>query len=134
MPLQTIEINSVKITFDKEKTNEYRTSFNQPCDCQWCRNYYKHIENNTELLGFLESFGVDYRYAEEIVSYDLEDKNDGLIYHEGSYGVFGNIDNEICFEKFGVKVSFLKSATAPCDREDAYFWICIEGDFPYILD
>ena len=46
MSLQTVEINSVKITFDKEKTKEYRTDFNKHSDCQDCRNYYRHIENN----------------------------------------------------------------------------------------
>ena len=53
MSLQTIEINSVKIIFDKEKTKEYRTDFNRPCDCQDCRNYYKNIQNNFELVEFL---------------------------------------------------------------------------------
>lgn len=41
MSLQTIEINSVKILFEKEKTNKYRTDFNKPCACQSCRNFYK---------------------------------------------------------------------------------------------
>ena len=60
MSLQTIEINSTKIIFDKNKTKEYRTDYNKPCDCQNCRNYYKIIENNTELLDFLEGFGIDF--------------------------------------------------------------------------
>lgn len=53
MSLQTIEINSVKIIFDKEKNKEYRTDFNKPCDCQDCRKYYKNIQNNFELVEFL---------------------------------------------------------------------------------
>ena len=60
MSLQTIEIKSEKITFDKEKTKAYRTDFNKPCDCQDCRNYYKHIERNKELVEFLNNFGIDY--------------------------------------------------------------------------
>jgi hypothetical protein len=32
MSLQTIEINSAKIIFDKNKTKEYRTDYNKPCD------------------------------------------------------------------------------------------------------
>ena len=35
--------NQLKIVFDKDKTKEYRTEFNKPCDCQDCRNYYKNI-------------------------------------------------------------------------------------------
>ena len=52
MSLQTVEMNSAKVTFDKEKTREYRTDMNNPCDCQNCRNYYKHIKNNKGLVGF----------------------------------------------------------------------------------
>jgi len=137
MSLQTIEINSVKIVFDKEKTKEHRTAMNNPCDCQDCRNYYRHIENNIELVEFLSGFGIDYNCTEEVFSWswDLENHSDTLIHHEGYYGVFGKIEgDEFDFEKFGVKISFQKGASVPCDRAGEYFWICIEGDFLYILD
>ena len=49
--------------------------------------------------------------------------------------IFGKIEGEeFEFEKFGVKITFQKGASVPCDRTGEYFWICIEGDFPYILD
>lgn len=133
--MQTIEINSVKIIFDKQKTKEYRTDFNKPCDCQGCRNYYKHIEGNKELIEFLSGFGIDYNCAEEVFYWDLGNNNDSLIHYEGFYGVFGKIDGkEFDFEKFGVKINYQKGASVPCDRAGEYFWICIEGDFSYILD
>ena len=135
MSLQKIEINSVKIIFDKEKTKEHRTAMNNPCDCRDCRNYCKHIENNFELVEFLGGFGIDYNYTEEVFSWDLGNDKDSLIHHEGYYGVFGKIEGEeFDFEKFGVIITFQKGATVPCDRTGEYFWICIEGDFPYILD
>ena len=135
MSLQSVEINSVKITFDKEKTKEYRTDFNKPCDCQNCRNYYKHIEQNKKLVEFLSEFGIDYNCTEEVFSWDLGNYEDSLIHHEGYYGVFGKIEGEeFDFEKFGVKVTFQKGASVPCDRTGEDFWICIEGDFPYILE
>ena len=59
MSWQTLIINDVKISFDKDKTKEHRTDFNRPCDCQDCRNYYKHMEQNKDLLEFLGGFGVD---------------------------------------------------------------------------
>lgn len=134
MSLQTIEINSVKIEFDKEKTKEYRTDFNKPCDCQDCRNYYKHIQNNVKLVEFLSDFGIDYNCTEEVFSWDLGNDKDSLIYHEGYYGVFDKIEGEeFDFEKFGVKITFAKGASVPCDRTGEYFWIYVEGDFPYIL-
>jgi len=134
MSLITIEINSVKITFDKEKSQEYRTDFNKSCDCQDCRNYYNHIGNNTELVKFLSGFGIDYNCTEEVFSWNLGNDNGSLIHHEGYYGVFGKIEGEeFEIEKFGVKITFQKAAAVPCDRTGEYFWICIEGDFPYIL-
>ena len=65
----------------------------------------------------------------------LGNDNDALIHHEGYYSVFGKIEGEeFEFEKFGVKITFQKGASVPCDRTGVYFWICIEGDFSYILD
>lgn len=135
MSLQTIVINSIRIEFDKEKTKEYRTSFNTPCDCPNCRNYYEHIKNNFELVEFLSGFGIDYNCTEEVFSWDLENDNDSLIHHEGYYGVFGRIEGEkFDYEKFGVKISFQNGDSVPYDRTGEYFWICIKDDFPYILD
>jgi hypothetical protein len=135
MSLQTVELSSVEITFDKGKTKEYRTDFNKPCDCQECRNYYKHVGNNLELVAFLNEFGIDYNCTEEVFSWDLGNDKDSLIHHEGYYGVFGKIEGEeFEFEKFGVKITFQKGASVPCDRTGEYFWICIEGDLPYILE
>lgn len=135
MSTQTIEINSVKISFDKEKTKEYRTDFNKPCNCQDCRNYYKHIEDNKELVEFLGSFGIDNNCTEEVFSWNLGNDNDSLIHHEGYYGVFGKIEGEeFEFEKFGVRIIFQKGAIVPSDRTGEFFWICIDGDFPYILE
>ena len=135
MSLQTVKINSAKIIFDKEKTREYRTDFNKPCDCQDCRNFYKHIESNSELVEFLRGFGIDFNCTEEVFSWDLGNDKDSLIHHEGYYGVFGKIEGEeFDFEKFGVKITFQKGAFVPCDRTGEFFWICVEGDFLYILD
>lgn len=135
MALQTAVINSVKMTFDKENTKAHRTDLNKPCDCQDCRNFYQHIEGNAELLDFLHSFGIDHNCAEEVFSWELDDHKESLIHHEGYYGVFGKIEGEeFDFEKYGVKITFAKAASVPCDREDAHFWITIAGDFPYILD
>ena len=127
MSLQSVEINSAKIAFDKEKTKEYSTDFNKPCDCQNCRNYYKHIEKNKKLVEFLSGFGVDYNCTEEVFSCDLGNDEESLIHHEGCYGVFGKIEGEeFDFERFGVKITFQKGASVPRDRTGEYFWICIE--------
>lgn len=58
-----------------------------------------------------------------------------MIHHEVYYGVFGKIENEeFSFEKYGVKITFKKGVTVPCDRTGEYFGVCVEGDFAYILD
>lgn len=87
------------------------------------------------MVAFLSGFGIDYPYTEEVFSWDLGNESDSLIHHEGYYGVFGSIEGgAFQFEQFGVKISFQKSAFVPCNKTGAYFWICIEGDFPYILN
>lgn len=49
--------------------------------------------------------------------------------------VCGRIEgNDVEFEKFGVKISFLKEASVPGDKQGEYFFIAIENDFPFILD
>ena len=132
MSLETKEINSVKIIFDKEKTIEYRAN---SCICQYCRNFYKHIENNTELVAFLNDFGIDYKCDDDVFSWDWGNDKDSLIHHEGYYGVWGRIEgDDFEFEKYGVKMTFQKKASLPYDRPDECFWIRIEGDFPFILE
>ncbi len=135
MSLNTTEINSAKIIFDKGKTKAYRNSFNSPCDCQGCRNYYKNIEDNNELIEFLNAFGIDYRYSDEVFSWELGDEISSFIHYEGYYGVFGCFDgDDFDYESFEVKITFSKGASVPHNRTGEYFWICIEGDFPYLLD
>ena len=132
MSLETKEINSVKIIFDIEKTKEYRA---YSCGCQDCRNFYKNIEKNTELVAFLNDFGIDYKCDDDIFSWDWGNEKDSLIHHEAYYGVWGRIEgDDFDYEKFGVKISFQKDASLPYDRPDECFWIRIEGDFPYLLE
>lgn len=133
--MKAVEINGIKFTFDKEKTMNHRTDYNKPCDCQNCRNFYKNLENNTELLKFLADFGVDYNFAEEVLSRQEYRNNEPYIHSEGYYGVEGTFDGDyLSFERFGVKIHFLKDECVPHDREDEYFFIEVEGDFPFVLD
>lgn len=143
MAMQIIELNGTQITFDKEKTKLHRTDYNEPCDCQGCRNYYQHIAENGKLLAFLSEFGVDHDRAEEVMSFDLGDNADSQIHHVAYYTVFGTIEKEIKLEydQFGVDVTFEKAATGPydrtainTDRNEPYFWIIVKAVAPYVLD
>ena len=136
MSLQTIEINSAKITFDKEKTKSYRTEYNKPCDCQDCRNYYKNIENNVGLVNFLADFGVDYSRAEEIMPVDLGNEKESLINYSAYYCVVGSISKEVSIKKEDFSVSFGVSSNINVGHEitDDYFFIVVDIDLPYILD
>jgi len=143
MAMQIIEFNGTQITFDKEKTKLHRTDYNEPCDCQGCRNYYQHIAENGKLLAFLSNFGVDHDRAEEVMSFDLGDDADSQIHHVAYYAVFGMIEKEIKLEhdQFGVDVTFEKAATGPyditainTDRNEPYFWIIVKAVAPYVLD
>ena len=136
MSLQTIEINSAKITFDKEKTKTYRTEYNKPCDCQDCRNYYKNIVNNIGLVNFLADFGVDYSRAEEIMPVDLGNEKESLINYSAYYCVVGSISKEVSIKKEDFSVSFGVSSNINVGHEitDDYFFILVDIDLPYILD
>lgn len=132
MALQDLEINSTKILYDAQMTKAHRTEYNKPCDCQDCRNFYKLTEDNGELAAFLQAFGIDIECAEEVMSFNVEGE---LIHHEAYYGVFGRIEGEdVKLQRFGVEISFLKGAAVPSFRTGEYFWICIQGDFPYVLE
>ena len=136
MSLQTVEINSVKITFDKEKTKEYRTDFNKPCDCQDCRNYYENIKNNRELIDFLIAFGVDYLKAEEIMPYDLGNEIDPLIYYRAYYSVVGSLNSEFSTnqETFSVSFEMQNNVNVGHEISEDYFFIVIDINLPFILD
>lgn len=136
MSLQTIEINSDKIIFDKDKTRAHLTDFNNSCDCQDCRNYYKNLENNVELIDFLADFGVDYSRAEEIMPIDLGNEKESLINYSAYYCVAGSISNEIFIKKENYSVSFGISSNINVGHEisDEYFFIVIDINLPYILD
>lgn len=140
MALQKIEINNVTIFFDKEKTQKNQTEYNQPCGCQDCKNYYKNIESNIELLGFLGEFGIDYLRAEEIMSFDLDDKIDSLICYRAYYSVVGKLDSEFCTNKDMFSASFetknnadVKNINVGHDISEDYFFIVIDIDLPFIL-
>ena len=135
MSFETAKIGSAEIIFDKEETEKYYTEHIYSCECRDCRNFYEHIKRNPELLGFLADFGLNFNSVEEILSRDLGNDRDSLIHHEAYYVVCGRIEgNDVEFEKFGVKISFLKETSAPGDRQGEYFFIAIENDFPFILD
>ena len=134
--MQYIEINSVKVFFDKEKTQNNITPYNEPCDCQDCRNYYKNIESNKELREFLGQFGIDYLRSEEVISYDLGEEKDSLIKSMAYYDVFGNIEKEFSIEKDGYTISFEKNANINVGHEvdEEYFWIVLDVVIPYMLE
>ena len=90
---------------------------------------------NTELSGFLAQFGINFNIADEVFWYEMGEGD--LCYYDsdGYYGVTGLFEgDEFSFEKFGVTISFLKTAFLPVDREDEHFYIRIKGDFPLALD
>ena len=136
MALQKIEINNVTILFNKEKTQNNQTDYNRPCDCQDCRNYYKNIENNNELIEFLTGFGVDYLRAEEIMPIDLGNEKESLINYSAYYCVVGSISKVISIKKEDFSVSFGFSSNINVGHEisDDYFFIVVDIDLPYILD
>lgn len=72
----------------------------------------------------MADFGLNFNSVEEILSRDLGNDRDSLIHHEAYYVVCGRIEgNDVEFEKFGVKISFLKEASAPGDKRGGIFFL-----------
>ena len=133
--MQSIEINSIKVIFDKEKTQKNITLYNEPCDCQYCKNYYKYMEVNAELREFLSQFGIDYIRCEEVMSYDLGEDKDSFIHSMAYYDVFGKIEKEFSKQEEDYSISFQANTNVNVGhKEEEYFWIVIDAVIPYILD
>lgn len=133
--MQSIEINSVKVIFNKEKTQNNITLYNEPCDCQYCKNYYKNIKANFELVKFLNQFGIDYLRCEEVISYDLGEKDDSFIHSMAYYDVFGKIERDFSIEKEDYTILFQTNADVNAGHEETeYFWIIIDAVIPYVLE
>ncbi|MBP3329361.1 MAG: hypothetical protein J6L89_00860 [Clostridia bacterium] len=132
---QTVKVNSRNITFEKEKTSSYQKANFSACTCEGCSAFRKAIESNKELSAYLEQFGIDYNFPDEVFWYDMGE-DDALYYEsDGYYGVCGFFDgDEFSFEKYGVTISFLKNAMLPVERDGEYFYISIKGDFPPASD
>ena len=136
MSSQETIINKVRILFDKEKTQNNQTDYNRPCICQDCRNYYKNIENNGELIDFLTGFGIDYLRPEEIMPYDFGNEKDSLIYYRAYYSVVGILDKEFCVNKESFSASFETQNNINVGHEilEDYFFIAIDINLPFVLD
>lgn len=48
------------------------------------------------LSEFLSDFGIDYRFTEEVFSWDLSGDSQSLIHHEDYYSVDGRIEGKDC--------------------------------------
>ena len=136
MSSQEMIINKFRILFDKEKTQNNQTDYNRPCDCQDCRNYYKNIENNEELIDFLTGFGINYLRPEEITPYNLGNEKDSLIYYRAYYSVVGVLDSKFCVNKESFSASFETQNNINVGHEisEDYFFIVIDINLPFVLD
>jgi len=136
MSSQEIKINNIRILFDKDRTQNNQTDYNRPCDCQDCRNYYKNIENNVELIDFLTGFGVDYLRPEEIMPYDIGNEKDSLIYYRAYYSVVGTLDKEFRTNKESFSASFEIQNNINVGHEisEDYFFIVVDINLPFVLD
>ncbi len=127
MASQTINIESVDITFDKDATAKQYPANRIPCDCPYCRHYYRYIEQNTALAAFLDMFGADPHNAEEVVSWE----NGSGLHCIGHYDIEGQIERAFSFGKYGVTISFENSSDTAAP---SYFWINIECNLPFSVD
>lgn len=134
--METVIINNCKFLFDKEATANYVTEFNAPCDCAYCRNYYKAVQSVPAVIDFLNTFGVNVNRPEECMEWDTDFEEKTLWYNVW-YSVSGEAEQS-------VTVRLSPDATAeisPPDgrspntwHDDNYFLICLDMHLPWVMD
>ncbi len=137
MEAETVIIKDCKFLVDKNATANYFTEFNAPCDCTYCRNYFKAVQSVPSVINFLNIFSVNVNRPDECIELDVDFKTKTLLYSVW-YSVIGETEQS-------TKIQLLSDATAEIllpnnefspntEHDDNYFWICLEMRLPWSLN
>lgn len=134
--LKEIKIGDTLLLVDAAATANYRTPYNEPCDCAACRNYFHAVESRKSLLSFLKKFGIDAGRPEEIAWWGEDVASKTLEYH---------VWYSVCGEMKGADISrklpdAMIEITRPgkedvfpnTGRGDPYFWISFTVRLPWV--
>lgn len=135
--METVIINNCTFLVDKSTTANYVTEFNTPCDCLYCRNYFKAVQSVPSVIEFLKMFCVNVNRPEECTELDTDFEGNTLLYSVW-YSVVGE-------SMQSTKIQLSADATAkilPSDNKfapntehnDNYFWIRLDMRLPWKLN
>ena len=135
---ETVIINDRSFLIDKYATSHYITQYNEPCDCAYCRNYFRAIQENFVVLDFLSKLSVNVGRPEECMEIETN-YSTKMLHYIVWYSVTGQTENSVTVnlsDDITVKISLSSDnrLSPNTDHIDDYFWICIDLWLPWAMD
>lgn len=135
--MEEVIINNCKFLVDKEATAGYVTEFNAPCDCSFCRNYFKAVQSIPCVINFLNMFNVNVNRPEECMLLDIDFKTKTLLYSVW-YSVTGKAEQSTKVQLSAgaaAEISLVNNEFSPNTKHDNnYFLICLNIHLPLELN
>lgn len=134
--IETLTIDNCICYVDKEATANFISESNAPCDCSYCRNYFKAIQDATVVQNFLNLFGINVERPEECMYLESDYKTNTMHYIVW-YAVTGAIEKNskiILAKDIEAEISIPSHFDPNTDHDDKYFWVCIDLSLPWLLD
>ena len=137
MMVETIMFAGKTFLVDKEATKNYRTKFNEPCDCLTCRNYFVAVQKCPEVLQFLETFHIDVCRTEDCMHLETYFETN-LLQYIIWYSVCGtateSVTIELCDEvEAKVYPPSEKEYSPNTGQKGEYFWVELYCMLPWTL-
>ncbi len=107
---------------DEKQTKKFYQNYNDRCNCLYCENYYKYIEEEYPYLKeYLSKFNIDILKPIEVMEYPLnEDKS----LYEVFYAVCGNLSKEYKEKVKDLFIEFMnKEVLYKINNIDNYFLV-----------
>lgn len=136
--LEEVVVNGVRFLVDKNATSQYITQHNKPCNCAYCRNYFKAIQEIHSVLSLLNRFQVNVGRPEECMELETNFDTNMLFYYVW-YSVSGKATQKVVVD---LSDDIVAEIYPPADEQYApntgqtenYFWISLNLLLPWVLE
>ncbi len=135
--LEEKTVNNALFFVDKAATRDYKSLYNEPCDCLACANYFQAIRGAEPVTLFLADWGVNVERPEECAHLETDFSAKTLDYTVW-YSVCGRAPAKECLALAdGTTVEIYPPAdsdTSPnTDRDAPFFWLRLTIRLPWLL-